>query len=98
MPALLRQWLIFAVVLASSGMLLAGALIYLMARMLLRPSRMTDGKAVSVLRRLSPGDLSLPFEEIQFDVRDEQTGKPLRIAGWWIPAAAKSTRTMLLLH
>jgi pimeloyl-ACP methyl ester carboxylesterase len=95
---LLHQWVIFAGVLGLSGVFLIGGLIVLMARLLLRPERMTDGKAVSVLRRLSPGDLQLRFEAVRFDVRDERTGKPLHIAGWWIPAATRVTRTFLLLH
>jgi uncharacterized protein len=61
-------------------------MIILLARTLLRPTRMTDGKATWVLQRLSPGDLKLNFEELKFQVRDEQTGKPLTIAAWWIPA------------
>src|SRR5207302_6039464 len=64
-----------------------------------RPERMTDAKATVVLQRLSPEDLGLKFEEQRFDVRDEQTGKPLRIAAWWIPTAnAPSPRTILLIH
>ena len=46
----------FALVLITSGLLLATALVVLMARTLLRPSRMTDAKATWVLQRLSPGD------------------------------------------
>ena len=81
-----RDWFIFALVLVASGALSAVTLIVLMARTLLRPARMTDGKATWVLRRLSPGDLALPFEDLKFRVRDEQTGKPLDITAWWIPA------------
>src|SRR5436309_1814370 len=69
-----------------------------MARTLLRPNRMTDAKALTLLRRLSPGDLGLDFEDVRFEVRDEQTGKPLRLAAWWIPAEELSHRTVLLLH
>jgi uncharacterized protein len=61
-------------------------MIILLARTLLRPTRMTDGKATWVLQRLSPGDLKMNFEELTFQVRDEQTGNPLKIAAWWIPA------------
>jgi pimeloyl-ACP methyl ester carboxylesterase len=81
-------------------------MILLLARTLLHPERMNDGKATWVLKRLSPGDLKLNFEDLQFRVRDEQTGKPLDIAAWWIPAGGAggagggvtSTRTILLIH
>jgi pimeloyl-ACP methyl ester carboxylesterase len=92
------SWAVFALVLISSGLLLLAAIILLMARRLLQPERMSDWKATWVLKRLSPGDLNLTFEDLKFEIRDEQTGKPLRIAGWWIAAAAPSQRTMLLLH
>jgi pimeloyl-ACP methyl ester carboxylesterase len=100
-PRVLRDWIMFALVLIASGALAAGTLIVLMARTLLRPTRMTDGKATWVLKRLSPGDLSLTFEDLKFHVRDEQTGRPLEIAAWWIPANAAgvtATRTILLIH
>ena len=64
---------------------------------ILMPPRMTDGIAVWVLKRLSPGDLGLAFEDVAFAVRDEQTGKPMRIAGWWIPVR-KTTVNALFLH
>ena len=97
---MLRDWIIFALVLLASGALSAGTLILLMARTLLRPTRMTDAKAVWILKRLSPGDLKLNFEDFKFQVRDEQTGKPLAISAWWIPASAgvTATRTILLIH
>ena len=97
---MLRDWVIFALVLLASGVLAAGTLILLMARTLLRPNRMTDGRAVWILKRLSPGDLKLDFEDVKFEVRDEQTGKPLAIAAWWIPAnsGVTATRTILLIH
>ena len=93
-------------VLLVSGLALAAAAVWLMARSLLRPPRMTDGKAAWVLRRLSPGDLGLHYEEVSFDVRDERTGRPLRINGWWIPAggaggegrARGPDRCVVLLH
>jgi uncharacterized protein len=75
----------------------SGVVIVLMAEALLRPPRMTDGKAVWVLRRLSPGDLNLAFEEVSFDVRDAR-GRSLPIAGWWIPAAETSDRCVVLIH
>ena len=94
-----HDWLIFAAVLAASGILLLAATLVLMAMVLLRPERMTDAKANVILRRLSPADLGLRYQDLHFDVRDEQTGRPLRIAAWWIPAAdAGSSRTVLLIH
>ena len=97
---MLREWLTFASVLIATGLLSAGTLILLMARTLLRPNRMTDAKAVWVLKRLSPGDLRLEFADLTFQVRDELTGRPLKIAAWYIPAGGgvTATRTILLIH
>jgi pimeloyl-ACP methyl ester carboxylesterase len=98
---LLHDWLIFAAVLAASGILLLVGTIWLMALVLLRPARMTDARANIILRRLSPADLGLPYQDVHFDVRDEQTGRPLRIAAWWIPADnadLPSARTVVLIH
>jgi pimeloyl-ACP methyl ester carboxylesterase len=92
------SWAVFALVLIASGVLLLGVIILLMARRLLQPERMTDWKATWLLKRLSPGDLGLGFEDLKFQIKDEQTGHPLKIAGWWIPAQPASQRTMLLLH
>ena len=78
-------------------LILLALLAYLMARFLLRPPRMTDGKAAWLLRRLSPLDLSLPFTPLTFTIRDELTKKNLDIAAWWIPQN-KSTTTTILLH
>jgi pimeloyl-ACP methyl ester carboxylesterase len=79
------------------GLIAALAAMVLMAEGLLRPPRMNDGKAMWVLRRLSPGDLGLNFEETWFRVQDERGGK-LRLAAWWIPAAKSSDRCVVLLH
>ena len=49
---------------------IGAGIVFGMAGMLLKPPRMTDGKATWVLKRLSPGDLGLPFEELSFEVRD----------------------------
>lgn len=80
-----------------SGLLASLAAIALMAEALLRPPRMNDGKAVYLLRRLSPGDLGLKFEEVWFGLRDER-GAPLRLAAWWIPATHDSDRCVVLIH
>ena len=90
---------ILAAVLLAVGAALAAGAVWLMARALLRPPRMTDGKALWVLKRLSPADLGLPSEDVSFDVRDERSGEPLRVAGWWIAArGGASDRTVVLIH
>jgi pimeloyl-ACP methyl ester carboxylesterase len=86
------------IVLLGIGALLWLALCGLMAWSILTPPRMTAGKAIYHLRRLSPGELGLGFEERVFQVRDERTGRQLRLAGWWIPAAPGCRRTALLIH
>src|SRR5436305_1396341 len=84
-------------------MLLAGLLIllslltWLMARFLLRPPRMTDGKAAWVLKRLTPLDIGLSFTPLNFSIRDEFSKNNLRIAAWWIPHE-NSDKTVILLH
>jgi pimeloyl-ACP methyl ester carboxylesterase len=92
------SYLTLAGVLVGVLMLMCVAIVVLLARSLVRPPRMTDGKAAWVLKRLSPGDLGLRFEEVAFDVRDARTGQALRIAGWWIPHPSADGRTVLLLH
>lgn len=94
----LSPFLTLAVVLLSVGLLLCAGIIFLLARSLVCPPRMSDGKAMWVLKRLSPGDLGLPFEDVSFDIRDEASGEPLRIAGWWIPHPDARGRTVLILH
>ncbi|HEV8290324.1 MAG TPA: alpha/beta hydrolase [Tepidisphaeraceae bacterium] len=77
--------------------ILLALLSYLMARFLLRPPRMTDGKAVWVLKRLTPLDIGLSFTPLTFTVRDEHSKKPLQLAAWWIPHN-NSGKTAILLH
>lgn len=90
--------LLLAVVLSALGVLLTAVTVFVMAWSLLRPPRMTDGKAAWLLQRLSPGDLGLPYEEVSFLVRDQRTDVPLRMAGWWIPSAHPRDRCVVLLH
>ena len=78
-------------------LILLAALVYLMARFLLRPPRMSDGKAAWVLKRLTPLDLGLSFTPLNFMIRDEMNKSPLQIAAWWIPQDS-SNRTVILLH
>src|SRR5438094_889791 len=85
-------------VLLTCGAVTAAAALTLMAFALLRPPRMTDGKAVWVLKRLSPGDLGLRFEDVSFHARDD-SGKQVRLAGWWVPHPhAGVRRCAVLLH
>ncbi len=71
---------------------------FLMARSLIQPPRMTDGKAAWVLKRLSPADLNLPFDCLWFDIRDQHSGQLLKYAAWWIPHPNAHSRTALLVH
>jgi pimeloyl-ACP methyl ester carboxylesterase len=73
-------------VLLGVGLLTAAATALFMAEALLRPPRMTDGKALFLLRRLTPDDLGLAYERLDFTIRDEHTCKPLSLAAWWVPA------------
>lgn len=95
---MLWNLLVLALVLLGTGVMLATLAAYLMARMLLCPPRMTDGRAAWRLRRLSPGDLHLRYSEHRFTVRDEATGQPLSLAAWWIPHPRAGGRTAVLLH
>ncbi len=90
--------LILVCVFMMSGLLLWIGLTGAMAWSILTPPRMHAGKAIYHLRRLSPGDLGLGFEELSFTVRDARTEKKLHIAAWWIPAAGASTRCAILIH
>ena len=53
------SFLLLAAVLLGAGVVLTGAAVIVMAWALLRPPRMTDGKAAWLLQRLSPGDTDL---------------------------------------
>jgi len=94
--------LLLTVVLAVLGVALVAATVAVMAWSLLRPPRMTDGKAAWLLQRLSPGDLNMPYEDAHFTVRDLRTGEALRLAAWWVPCPAarghSSERCVVLLH
>jgi alpha-beta hydrolase superfamily lysophospholipase len=94
MVPLVTLVLILAVTLAI--LVATGAL--LQAKMLLQPPRMTDGKSVYVLKRLSPADLGMGYEAVRFDVRDESTDRRLALAGWWIPSRTPGGATVILLH
>jgi fermentation-respiration switch protein FrsA (DUF1100 family) len=91
-------FVILGAMLVLLGMLLWVATAMGMALMMLRPPRMTDGKALYLLRRLGPGDLGLAFEETSFVVRDARTGQTLKLAGWWMPHEEARGRCAVLLH
>ena len=86
--------------LLAAQLLMIGGVIFIMARMLLRPERMNDPRAAFVLKRLSPADLGMRFEPLKFRVRDEHTGGPLELAAWWIPCPDPSAngRCVILIH
>ena len=69
-----------------------------MALLLLRPKRMSDARAIILLRRLSPADLGLEFEEVSFQVIDECSGRKLKIAGWWMPNADAGGKCAVIIH
>lgn len=69
----------------------------LMAWSLVHPPRMTDAKALWLLRRLTPADLALPFEDLRFQIRDEQ-GRRLTIAAWWVPHPHAEGKCAVLIH
>lgn len=84
-------------VLLGVGLWLSLAAIGLMAWSLTHPPRMSDGKAAYILRRLSPADLGLRFEEETYLIRDER-GKPLKIAAWWVPCPDAGGKTVVMIH
>jgi pimeloyl-ACP methyl ester carboxylesterase len=85
------------------GLLLLAITAFFMARGLLRPPRMTDGKAAYLLNRLSPSELGLTFLPLTFTVRDESdvatsaAANSINLAAWWIPNA-NSDKTAILMH
>jgi hypothetical protein len=95
---MLPSWLGVILLLLNAGLVLAVGVVLAMARTLLQPGRMSDGKAVYLLKRLSPADLGLPYEQISYQVRDAQSGGRIRIAGWWIAHPQSRGRTALLIH
>lgn len=86
------------------AMMLLGALVLwaisvvLMANARLRPPRMTDGKALAVLGRISPADLSLAYETEVFEVADAAGGGKMILHAWWISHPNARGRCVILLH
>jgi pimeloyl-ACP methyl ester carboxylesterase len=97
---MIQSIVLLLAVLLAVGLILWLATAQVIAQSILGPPRMTDGKAVYVLKRLSPGDLGLPFAEQRFEVRDSArpTGPPIELAAWWIPAEHTSDRCVVLIH
>jgi uncharacterized protein len=94
----MNVWVYLILVLIAILGLLLAVVIFLMTYLLLHPPRMTDGKAVWLLKRLSPGDLGLSFRPIMFSIRDHQSGRPMRMAAWWIPHSCSEGRCVVLIH
>ena len=95
---MLSAWLAFAILMLVVLALLCAGVVLGMASMLLKPPRMTDGKATYVLQRLSPEDLGLRYEPVRFEVRDVASGGKLKIAGWWIPPRTPTGKCVVALH
>jgi pimeloyl-ACP methyl ester carboxylesterase len=85
------------VVLSVVALALYGLTVFMLARTLTRPRRLTPARALARVGRMSPSDLSLPFEECKFQVTDQRTGQPLRLAAWWMPLPT-SNACAILLH
>ena len=90
--------MVLALVMISVGIALCAFMIFAMARMLLVPERMNDGRALLFLQRLTPADIGLEYEPLNFQVIDELTQTKLKIAAWWIPAPESRGKTAILLH
>ena len=73
MGKVISPFVTLSLMLAAALLVLTVALIFMMIRMLLAPARMTDAKAAYLLKRLSPGDLGLHFQRLEFTVRDHAT-------------------------
>lgn len=86
-----------AAVLGVALALLWGLAVWAYARMLMSPPRMTDGKAAYRLRRVSPMDVGMAFEDFAVEVRGGKDGERLKIAAWMI-AAEGSDRLAVLVH
>ena len=91
-------WLNLAAIIVALGAVLAIALVWIVALMLLCPPRMNDARALVRLRRLYPSDLGMDFQDQTFSVLDESTGNKLNLAAWWIPNPIPSQKCVVLLH
>ncbi len=88
--------------LAAAGLVFYGLMVWVFARTLLTPTRMTDGRALALLGRMGPADVGLAdvaWQLVEMVVRT--MGREEIFKSWWIPAAAGSARpdtTLLLVH
>lgn len=99
MVAMLVGLAILLGILLLVGLALFFAVSFAMAKVLLSPWRMSDGRALFILRRLTPGDLGLPFEDLSFHVQDEaHPGNKIKLTAWWIAAEGPSDKTVIILH
>jgi pimeloyl-ACP methyl ester carboxylesterase len=90
---------LFLTLLLLAGLIFLLAMVMIFATHLaLRPPRMDDGKAIVRLKRLSPGDLGLEYETVEFKVHDDFANRPLSIAGWWIAAESITDQCVIILH
>jgi pimeloyl-ACP methyl ester carboxylesterase len=96
--SVLANLMILALILLIVAIVLVAVTVWWMAVFLLRPARMTDGRAAVVLKRLSPGDLGLRFESMRFIVRDQRDGKRVSLAAWWIPHEHADGKCVVLVH
>jgi uncharacterized protein len=69
----------------------------LFAHGLTHPPRMTDGKAVYLLGRLSPADLGMEFQDVKFHISEVGSSKKIVLVAWWIPCDS-SAKTVVMLH
>jgi hypothetical protein len=95
---MLVRILILSLVTVGIGVAMCGAMVFIMAQMLLRPRRMSDGRALMLLHRISPADLGMEYEEVSFKVIDQCDGLPLTIAGWWIPTPDSQGKCAVIIH
>lgn len=96
-PSSLSPMAFVLIIFAVLAILVALTLV-LNAIAMLRPPRMTNGKAAAILHRLSPGDLGMHYQTMSFTVADQQTGRPLNLAAWWITHPGNVDRTVVLIH
>ena len=75
------------------------AMAFLMAHLRLRPPRLSDARALSLLKRLTPEDLGIPFQSLYFAVPSQgQSGHAIRLAAWYVPHPQANGRLVVLLH
>ena len=91
----MSQGLVYALMFISTAALTAILIAFLLAKAILMPQRMIDGKAIYLLKRLNPLDLGIAYQEKTFVV--EREGERIALATWWMPCG-KSEKTVVLIH